>query len=212
MTDLTEFLLARIAEDESVAKAAYDHDSWSVVEDGNGDPWVVQTDVTGQKWRVAMVPEVPATHIARHDPARVLAECEAKRELIKISDFYETDTGTEIPRALASVYADHPDYLDEWKPGTGEDDEDMTKEGITNDWVDDWLATMEQLPISTEVHLKLHTGGMTEADEIRAKMAEVETLQAEMKVLRARIAAQQAENDAAIEALGKRIQQLSTDR
>jgi len=124
---LTEFLLARIAEDEALARAAYDHDSWSVVEDGNGDPWVVQTDVTGQEWRVAMVPRVPAEHIAQWDPARVLAECEAKRQIVALHsaepgqhpDFCGHDL-RELPcptlRALALPYIDSTDYQPEWKP------------------------------------------------------------------------------------------------
>ena len=57
---LTEFLLARIAEDEAEARKA------------------------GPMWRNEWSAEdVDVTlHIERHDPARVLAECEAKRRIV----------------------------------------------------------------------------------------------------------------------------------
>jgi hypothetical protein len=43
-------------------------------------------------------------------PARVLAECEAKRRLIQVyNDGYAV-------RVVAAVYADHPDWCEEWRP------------------------------------------------------------------------------------------------
>jgi hypothetical protein len=73
-----------------------------------------------------MVNPNPAEHIARHDPARVLAECEAKRRIVepwKYSENEEMDwlygagaLGRNFAmRALASVCADHPDYDDAWR-------------------------------------------------------------------------------------------------
>jgi len=59
---LTEVLLAQIAEDEAVAREAITNGEGSLDWADDGDP----TDM----------------HIARWDPARVLAECEAKRLLI----------------------------------------------------------------------------------------------------------------------------------
>jgi hypothetical protein len=90
---LTEFLLARIAEDEA----------------------------TAQGWQVGSIV----------NPARALAECEAKRRIIDGAvevarvDLNEPvdpddqglrDVGVKILCALALPYADHPDYLPEWKP------------------------------------------------------------------------------------------------
>jgi hypothetical protein len=99
---LTEFLLARIAEDEALLVGA-DMDGPSVFTH-------VQGTVVGMT------------------PKRFLAECEAKRRIVE--DF--TDLRDESPRFgmtpsylaamegclrhLAAVYADHPDYDDEWKP------------------------------------------------------------------------------------------------
>jgi hypothetical protein len=82
-----------------------------------------------------------AGHIARWDPARVLAECEAKRRIVEMhrlggsytpgsedaSGFdycgtcgsgepYEYPTPWPCPtlRLLALPYVDHPDYRQEW--------------------------------------------------------------------------------------------------
>jgi hypothetical protein len=109
---LTEFLLARIAEDEAAARAV----GWT-------PRWVMAHDL----------PDAPpgiVAHIARHDPARVLAECAAKRRIVELADDatgldMQVDSefaaesrnevtspylGDVILRALAMPYADHADY------------------------------------------------------------------------------------------------------
>jgi hypothetical protein len=55
-----------------------------------------------------------AVHIARHDPARVLAECEAKRRIV---EWYGEEPGRVGPALgmLAAVYADHPEFREEWR-------------------------------------------------------------------------------------------------
>lgn len=75
MTDLADFLLARIADDEAVARAA-GLQSWS-----NRVPGMVHADAAhdmrAKGYYVAGVDhDEQGTHIARHDPNRVLAECE----------------------------------------------------------------------------------------------------------------------------------------
>ncbi len=78
-----------------------------------------------------------ARHIARHDPARVLREVEAKRAILAAHPRVEslfTECGTcheseegwaaTVPvqwpcstvRHVAAVWSDHPDYRAEWKP------------------------------------------------------------------------------------------------
>jgi hypothetical protein len=52
-------------------------------------------------------------HIARHDPARVLADVEAKRRIVEWDAEQPVDRG--VLNILASVYADHPDYREEWR-------------------------------------------------------------------------------------------------
>ena len=118
---LTEFLLARIAEDEAVAAAAVSRrdgvDKWEAVGSGT---------VVGpgyDKVKHVMLPsseDGAARHIARHDPARVLAECEAKRRIVELN---ATKPGRKTTfrrlltlQTLALPCADHPDYRQEWKP------------------------------------------------------------------------------------------------
>jgi len=121
--ELTEFLLARIAEDEAAAQTsgpwlrgpdAYDDDMlWAGAAPGwlSPIPFLRPRDV-GRHFE----------HIARHDPTRVLAECQAKRRIIEAVKEHEEGEWEDDPihgavlRPLALPYADHPDYRQEWKP------------------------------------------------------------------------------------------------
>ena len=101
---LTEFLLARIAEDEREATACLDQ--YMRGDGGTKSRWV-----------------------------RQLAECEAKRRIVEEhGPFWEDDSPSlcrvchdyaahdaaaspcRTLRLLATVYADHPDYRQEWRP------------------------------------------------------------------------------------------------
>lgn len=75
MSDLATFLLDRIAEDEAAARAAEvaSKYEWS---DNAFTEAVELADNEGAL-------EAATKHIARHDPARVLAECEAKRKIVE---------------------------------------------------------------------------------------------------------------------------------
>jgi len=126
MTDLAAWLLDRIADDEAVARAA------------TPGPWYVNSEdyaeaiyapdgsspVAGGRWggeASVFDSDETAAHIARHDPARVLAECAAKRRIVKAYEF-ETDTppdGTDQPpamalRLLALPYSDRDGYDPAW--------------------------------------------------------------------------------------------------
>lgn len=46
--------------------------------------------------------------------ARVLAECEAKRRIVEEAPLW--GCGRTMGKILAAVYADHPDYREEWSP------------------------------------------------------------------------------------------------
>lgn len=111
---LTEFLLARIADDEALAHFIIDGDHWH----GIG---------------VNSATEV-ATHITRQRPTRVLAECEAKRRIVERAsrDIAAADAKApdQITRPfdagaaheaynvlldLARIWADHPDFREEWR-------------------------------------------------------------------------------------------------
>lgn len=84
MTDrLVEFLLARIAEDEEAARAAIKH------------PAPADADAVYVHWSRRDTGWVPAASgewtegsalLARHDPARVLTECAAKRQIVRLHE------------------------------------------------------------------------------------------------------------------------------
>lgn len=100
MDELIPFLRARLDEDERAANA------WLPL----GNPTAAQRD-----------------HIARHDPARVLADVAAKREILRLAEIYAdeqfpnhdggyADGMADAVALLAASYADHPDYREEWRP------------------------------------------------------------------------------------------------
>ena len=81
---LTEFLLARITEDEKTVEL-----------------------------------DEQLGHISQQGFVRAMAECEAKRAIVEaMQPFGRIDDmfAPEIFALLALPYADHPDYLPEWKP------------------------------------------------------------------------------------------------
>jgi hypothetical protein len=121
---LAEWLLARIADDEATARAAVNF----------GPSWW-QGDSARHPGRIEDSAEVvvydegrptceQGSHIARHDPARVLAECAAQRAIVercvRIRDDHYSDDFTADALAefvlgqLASVHADQPGYRQEW--------------------------------------------------------------------------------------------------
>ncbi|MFB8393670.1 DUF6221 family protein [Streptomyces yangpuensis] len=127
MDDLVQFLRARLDEDEQTARAA-------------GGTWWAPPDLPGQvhdSGGINIEAKLPsfAAHIARHDPARVLAEVDAKRQILRRLEGAESTLGAaekgtvphdlmtgavnswrDAVRLLALPYADHPDYRQEWKP------------------------------------------------------------------------------------------------
>jgi hypothetical protein len=122
---LDEFLLARIAEDNRVAVDAAEasgREDWDAGPPGGGPSEARAVE-----------------HIALHDPARVRAECSAKRAIVLacrevrpdmhflgsrpqgMADFPMTPRD---PHQLAAItlallalpYADHHDYRPDWRP------------------------------------------------------------------------------------------------
>lgn len=78
---------------------------------------------------VDTVPSAVGGHIIRHDPARVLAEVEAKRKVVRIAeaarDFAPTFTTgfaaklEDTLRLFAQAYREHPDFRPEWVSDLG---------------------------------------------------------------------------------------------
>ncbi|MBT2537215.1 DUF6221 family protein [Arthrobacter sp. ISL-69] len=127
---ITEFLLARIAEDEAAA-LPFRNDlgetkQWQCDEIGGAVRYVGPRPFGLPDLLATCGIHAEAAHIARHDPARVLAECAAKRAIIANSadaqPGYMDDRSwngfsschDDALYALAAVYADHPEYRQEW--------------------------------------------------------------------------------------------------
>jgi len=120
MSDLAEFLKARLDEDEAVARAAgglawstLEHPIWEGrIEDSRGEVIVYDEGAPTA---------VQAAHIARHDPARVLADVAAKRKIVALARREEYLSGglsgihAALLLALAQPYADHADFDEEWR-------------------------------------------------------------------------------------------------
>lgn len=122
MSDLVAFLRARLDEDEQIARdAAARVNAWAP----DLPPW--ETTRYLGKFGTNL-----DHHITRWNPARVLAEVEAKRrivdevapemetiEWVRDQEFATSSDPTEyqstkLLRLLTSSYADHPDYDPAW--------------------------------------------------------------------------------------------------
>lgn len=151
---LTDFLLARIAEDEAAAKACAYSDSMH---------WTANvgylSDVEGlyignhQSEDYSNMNDEAAVHVARWDPARVLAECAAKRRIVRMYEdavqqlasakaFDPHVAGLDMVIGLATTashvaemalkiaalpYADHPDFDAAWLPVSGPADQSSSR-------------------------------------------------------------------------------------
>jgi len=142
MSDLITWLRAQLDEDERVAREAtsgpwrYNPAKvWHLPADlptrRNGEEFVGAGPLDATVGVAATGPAdhpqsmADARYIARHHPARVLAEVEAKRRIL---DEIEAEHGAclgegcvpadtdHIVRLLALPYADRPGYLEEWRP------------------------------------------------------------------------------------------------
>lgn len=134
--DLTVWLAEQVAGDERVARLA-SRGPWSVndrtfpesIHDADGD-----NVISGGEARI-----FDAFHMEAWNPARVLAECDAKRRIIArhapriaregpnqgelicgcsdgTDEFLSTTWPCADVRDIASVFADRPGYRQEWTP------------------------------------------------------------------------------------------------
>lgn len=117
MSGLVEFLRARLDEDEALAREA-PPGPWLI---GNAvdptQPCSVHT-FPGVRFVADGLNWLVAEHIARQNPARVLAEVAVKRRMI--DDTWggpgHQDMWDHHMRLLALPYRTHPDYRSEWAP------------------------------------------------------------------------------------------------
>ena len=131
---VTGFILARLDEDEAIAKAALDQGrDWIIDPYGSGPEswqitgWTVEqtemeNDPAGCVSPIDTTEKRYATHIARHHPNRVLAEVAAKRAIVHefrkviaesplAGRFNESSfQGYQAVRHIAAIWSGHPDY------------------------------------------------------------------------------------------------------
>ncbi|MBO2447582.1 hypothetical protein J4573_10830 [Actinomadura barringtoniae] len=129
MSDLVDFLRARIDKDEALARACAAA-PWRALPAGQIVVDSPDSDAAPAPAPVASAENLTyAEHIARHDPARVLRDVETRRRLIaeyeknawrasqgrgeQYVDPWETTL-----RLLAEVYDHHPAYQEAWRPGS----------------------------------------------------------------------------------------------
>jgi Family of unknown function (DUF6221) len=129
VNDLTTWLLEQIARVKQMAR------------DCGGAPWVAEVGtcvhvdaaaICEEKWKLGHLGYVGSIerdtdreHVVEWDPARVLADCEAKEEILHALDEIEENSLTHeagwagsrnIRRLLALSYSHCPGYLQEWAP------------------------------------------------------------------------------------------------
>lgn len=139
MSGLVEFLRARLDDDYEAVQRVLGTNVMAAIRDGVPAPhWVPSPNSEAGIWDTNHQPRVKFAwprerdHIIRHDPARVLAEVEAKQRILK----RHARCGSGVGRCddgghgwddvegggcadlgdLARPFADHPDYEERWKP------------------------------------------------------------------------------------------------
>lgn len=149
MSDLVEFLRARLDEDESTAEAARRQvaeracpppqvDEWAARAGHWGVvPWLYsgRAEADLAQWGRVEIATLANDHVARHDPARVLAEVEAKCALlarhephsmsgcrvceaphwgVQVCNHCERAWPCPDVRDLARIWRSHPEFREEW--------------------------------------------------------------------------------------------------
>jgi hypothetical protein len=134
VSDLADFLLTRIDDDQDQARHATPGPWQNVRVNERADGWNVGAlGADGTHYDVAVdhgsstegaCGGSDSTHIVRWDPMRVVAECETKRRIVEycasqISVDEQKPGGTHgmtVLLLMALPYASHRDYRPEWRP------------------------------------------------------------------------------------------------
>lgn len=125
---ITEFLEARIAEDEAAEARKFRVRKDAIYRYQVGSDGFVELETrNGMKYERLSAEDFWAKYGEAAPDARALAECAAKRKMIDLAgtagcldslqanlDYGYDSIEEEMLRALAAVYADHPDYDPAW--------------------------------------------------------------------------------------------------
>jgi hypothetical protein len=139
VNDLVNWLRAQLDEDAQVALEVSGSGRWCAYEECDADGWTVEDSIGDLSATIG--DQAMAWHIAIHDPARVLAEVEAKQRILRIHEGrhecrstwppdaalgevewtygereYEADEPCPTLSLLALPYAARPGYRPEWAP------------------------------------------------------------------------------------------------
>jgi hypothetical protein len=132
VNELIEFLRAQLDEAERVAQAA-SPGPWRLNAEGD-EVWAVDDELVADAHALSGAQiRATAQHIARQDPASVLADITAKREIIDLAvAWHEVARGVttvnqpqaiatadaldRVVRHLATAYAACDGFRDEWRP------------------------------------------------------------------------------------------------
>jgi len=124
--DLVSFLRARLDEDEQAAKLVPQPYRLYVSAEGRVDEPLEDEEHGGyRQWPHGedWMPDHITNWSLIYDPARVLAEVGAKRQIVELEiclachvESQPCDHRDATLRLLALPYADHPDYRQEWRP------------------------------------------------------------------------------------------------
>lgn len=135
---IEEFIRARLDEDQAAANGA--REDWGAEWQACGTWWLegvqhytVSDIARGELGHVAYAYEENVTHIARHDPARVLRQVAMLRAILHLHRSEETadkppflvcrhDQVAQMTglypcltvQHIAAMWSDHPDYRQEW--------------------------------------------------------------------------------------------------
>jgi hypothetical protein len=122
--DLVAFIRARLDEREALAHAVKENERRWRYSEGGGDVMLVDGGYVGVGPWGCDIDEDYGRHIAVNDPAYVLADVAAKRQIIEqYQAVADSRTAADawvalryVVRLLAVPFAGHPDYREEWTP------------------------------------------------------------------------------------------------
>lgn len=124
--NISEFLEARIAEDEKQAQSAGGAEQrWGAMteETGNGENIYYTVELAGaidttiaDMASTQRIGREQAEHIARHDPSRVLAQCAANRAVVRMHGDMNSDFASENVPSICEVCHDYYRHDAEYWP------------------------------------------------------------------------------------------------